>query len=468
MKKLLTIIGITVGLAVLTAGGCGWSVEKLAQAILNDKPQIVNRFYPAVRWCGGGLPFVDNLYSIIDNKTYIVLLQNNTELRPTGGFMGSFVKVRFEDGGLKELRVQDIYQPDGQLPGHVEPPYPIQEGFGQGWWKLRDANWDPDFTIAGRTITWFLEQGGVSPVDGVVAINLDLIKKWLKILGEVKIITYGQTVNADNIYQLAQSQAELNWKPGSTQKRDFLGAAGVAVLEQSKGAPFKQKMKLAKLLWDELRSKQIMVWMKDEVVQKEIVKMKWDGGLGKPEDDYLYIVEANLGANKANCCIERQVEQEIKTENGKRQEVLTVKWKNNNPTESPKPPENWGGFYVNYVRVIIPAQSEAVEVMVNQSRLRKATAEDFVLPNSLRHGRSEEMYTEEEKGEFKTVGLWVVTPHTDETIMRIDYTTENLGNGYKLLVRRQPGIDKFKYRLFLNGDLKWDQEIDRDTIISTK
>src|SRR3989344_469487 len=122
MKKWGLIICSGLVLLVVAAG---WLGVTLARGLLNHELK-------------GEWPFSKYL----DGKTYIVLLQNNTELRATGGFMGSYARIETDKAGIKKIEVQDIYQPDGQIAGHVEPPYPVQEAFRQGWWKLRDSNWD--------------------------------------------------------------------------------------------------------------------------------------------------------------------------------------------------------------------------------------------------------------------------------------------------------------------------------------
>ena len=114
------------------AGGCGWSGYGLAREILRGEVNFSGGNYQFFNWCTNGLPIVGRLGQILDGK-YIVLLQNNRELRATGGFVGSYVRVIWDMGKLVDLGVQDIYVPDGKLVGHVEPPYPVQESFRQGW-----------------------------------------------------------------------------------------------------------------------------------------------------------------------------------------------------------------------------------------------------------------------------------------------------------------------------------------------
>ena len=51
--------------------------------------------------------------------------------------------VRSQESGVRSVEIKDIYVPDGQLVGHVDPPLPIQQAFGQGWWKLRTVTGIP-------------------------------------------------------------------------------------------------------------------------------------------------------------------------------------------------------------------------------------------------------------------------------------------------------------------------------------
>ncbi|MCD6225716.1 DUF4012 domain-containing protein, partial [bacterium] len=100
-------------------------------------------------------PFLDWLTGREQPRRFLVLLQNNMELRPTGGFIGSLAVLQFTDGQLIDFKVNDVYQADGQLKGHVEPPAPIKNILGEGGWYLRDSNWSPDFPVSAQRAAWF-------------------------------------------------------------------------------------------------------------------------------------------------------------------------------------------------------------------------------------------------------------------------------------------------------------------------
>ena len=145
--------------------------------------------------------------------------------------------------------------------------------------ETADSNWDTDFIAAAPQIAWFFEQGG-EKVDGIIAINLQLVTSLLGILGEVKPTDYGDIVTTKTFYNLAQKHAEENFFPGSTQKRDFLGAVGNALFKRILQSGLIEKIKLVKLVWQELKRGEILVWFKDPVLQEVIKQRRWDGGLG--------------------------------------------------------------------------------------------------------------------------------------------------------------------------------------------
>ncbi len=403
---------ITILLIILGLGGsCGVGAARVVRGIMNDSLGDT-RFF---RWCFGGLPLVNQLDRLLDNKTYAVLLQNNTELRASGGFMGSYAVVRSQKSGVRSVEIEDIYQPDGQLVGYVEPPAPIKEAFPFGSWKLRDSNWDVDFQVAGEQIAWFLEQGG-EKVDGVIAINLSLVNKILEVFGGVKTVTYDEQVTAQNLANLAQTYSEVN-----KEKRDFLGAVGAALFEKIKMIGPIGQLRLIGLIYDQLQKGQILVWTRD----KEI---GWGGGLGNYGGDYLYIVESNLGANKANCCVDREVRQEI----GNDKEKVVIAWRNKSEFENPRPPVFWGGNYIVYTRIVIPAAAQIKDA---------------------------EKYDIETRGRFKIIGFWSTVPAGGEATAEVSYDLPASG---QILVRRQPGIESFPYKLVVDGKVVASDTIDRD------
>lgn len=452
------------------------SGEKLAKSILNNQPEnfrnnyetwqknfnrlkkrifeiddlsggLINKKFQAGKYFEIGDRISLVLPEIVGEKgqkTYFVLLQNNRELRPTGGFLGSYAKLKFRNGGLAEVDVQDIYVPDGQISGHVDPPWPIQEAFKQGFWKLRDANWDPDFPRAAKVIDWFFQKGKEEKSDGMVAINLVTIQKILKVLGPFYLADYHQNVGAENLYQVIQQQVQTNFFPGSIQKKEILSDLGKILLEKIKQVNRKEAVKIFPIIFQDLEEKQILISFEDSSLAGVFKKLGWDGSMKlldlSSEDflnDYLFLVEANLGVNKANCCIERKVRQEIYFLPEKIiKEKLFIDYQNSSPADG-KVPLFWGGKYDNFLRIYLPQKAEKILIRVGDVIIRK---EEILLEKR------------EDLG-LQGIGFFVNVPPVSSKKVEINYQipipelilSEKFI--YRLIVQKQSGIESYSHDL---------------------
>jgi len=109
-----------------------------------------------------------------------VLFQNNFELRPGGGFIGSFGILKVKGGKVTKFEVHDTGNFDGRIPDTVAPPYPMKETLNIPSWKLRDSNWEPDFETNAKQAIEFYKMGqGEENFDGVVAITANVLTSFL-------------------------------------------------------------------------------------------------------------------------------------------------------------------------------------------------------------------------------------------------------------------------------------------------
>jgi len=305
-----------------------------------------------------------------EKRTYLVLFQNNMEIRPTGGFIGSYGIVRLENGKLIDFEVFDVYQADGQLKGHVEPPTKLKEYLGEATWYLRDSNWDPDFPTSARRAQWFLDKETQVSVDGTIAVNLEVAKKVLSAIGEIELSDYQEKVNQENLFSKAEYYSELGTFPGSTQKKDFLGSLAKEIIERIKQAKTTETLAVAGALLSSLEEREMMLYVDDPEVESTLAILDWDGSIRSYQPtaetdsiftDYLFFNEANLGINKVNFFVQREIDQQIVVNNqGKVEEKLTLTYENQSPSE------NWpAGHYKNYLRIYLKKGTILTSVFVS-------------------------------------------------------------------------------------------------------
>ncbi len=246
-------------------------------------------------------------------QTYLLLLQNNMELRPTGGFIGSFALVTLARGELIDDTVYDVYSADGQLKGYIEPPAPIVEHLGEASWKMRDSNWDPDFPTSAERAEWFLDKTLDRDVAGVIAINLESVKNYLEVLGPVYLSTFGETIDSKNMYEKVKYEVEDNFFPGSRKKAQYLSALSDALILKMGESLSTKTIDLLGSTVKSVDARDIQVYLHNTDVATLLSDLGWDGGVFNKdcEEGCMYlplgVVEANVGVNKANYFVKRQV-----------------------------------------------------------------------------------------------------------------------------------------------------------------
>lgn len=385
-------------------------------------------------------PYSQYLLGYDQATTYMVLLQNDTEMRANGGFFGSYAVVTLDKGHIS-ARFQDIYAPDGQLgAGHVEAPKPIEEAFRKGGFMLRDSDWDPDFTQAANTIRWFFDKGGEIKPDLLLTVSLSTIKKVLEITGPLDIPDYQMTLNSENIFNLLQAKVESDFFPGSTQKKDILSGVGQVLLMRVMALEVKQKVEIAKLLYSEAKHENILANSLNPSVQDKLVEWNLAGKLSYPKClhdgcnlDTFMAIEANLGANKANCCTTRVTKHKITPDGSKLKHEVEISYTNTSSLENPRLPDFFGGNYIDYVRFYIPKQAENLEVV--GSPTLPTTLAYYPEPYTTDKARLDvsDFYL------FKVVGMFHTTQAGTTSRIQMSYELPQSGE-YELHIAKQHGM----------------------------
>lgn len=365
-------------------------------------------------------------------RNYLLLFLNNTEIRPGGGFIGSYGIARFEDGRLRDLYVDDVYNPDGQLKEQVTPPAPLRDYLGIGSLGLRDSNWSPDFPTSSKLARELLFKSTKRSVDGVIAIDIRGVENMLRVLGPVTLADYGETITADNFFERAQFHADVNFFPGSTAKKDFMGAAARIVLDKFLRSKTELWPGIISSLQTSLTEKHLLLNSNNADVQALLSESNWDGAIAQTAgvtenrsgrvEDYLMVVDANVGGNKANYFVRPQGNYRVVVDkNGGLTSQLTLLYEHTATTET------WpSGRYKNFLRVYVPKGSTLQKLELSDSR------ESPAFTTTTESGKTVfSFFFEVPSQTKKTVILNYALPMKLPTIAR--------ESTYRLLVQKQAG-----------------------------
>ncbi|MFA6099876.1 MAG: DUF4012 domain-containing protein [Patescibacteria group bacterium] len=291
-------------------------------------------------------------------RTYLLVFQNQTELRPSGGFMGSVAEVTVDQGKLTSIYVPKggTYDLQGQLLARVIPPKPLQ--LVKALWQFQDANWFADFYKTADKIRWFWSKSGQPTLDGVVAINASFMEKVLQVTGPIDMPDYGKTITADNFLFETQKAVEIEYDKEANTPKKFIGDLFAKLMEKAKTFTPEQWVALATNCNQALETKEIQMAMFQADEEALVERFGWQGRLKPAPGDSLAIVGANIAGQKTDAVVQESVKHlaEIQ-ENGSIIDTVRLQ-----RTHTGQKGELFRGVRnVQYLRVYVPKGSELLD-----------------------------------------------------------------------------------------------------------
>lgn len=379
------------------------------------------------------LPYLDYLLAKKLSHSYLILFANNMELRPGGGFIGSFGIVTLNNYTFEGMKIYDVYDADGQLAAHVDPPAALRIHLGQPNWFLRDSAFSPDFLENYQLATFFLEKEmGMKNFSGGILLTTTAIQNILGAFGEIYLPDFKEKVNKNNFYLKAQIYSESGFFPGSTQKKNFLGDLAQYLLLNLDNV---NTQTLATELKKSLDEKQIVIFFDNEKLQDRVNRLYWAGKVIRAScptneqmciSDYLFPVDANLGVNKANFFVSRSYNLDVEVDDeGNMRNILSVQFKNDSQ-ENVFP----GGTYKNYYQLFLPPEAS----------LETVTKDGTLIEN---YDKKVNMYQE--------IGILLEVKPKTITHLKIVYTRKKAvkkgRNVYQLILQKQIGSSNSDFSL---------------------
>ncbi len=314
------------------------------------------------------ITFADAMQTVLggDRKMrYLLAFQNNTELRATGGFIGSFAEIDVLNGEIVNVWIPEggTYDVQGQLSAFVEAPEPLS--LINPRWEFHDANWSPDFPTSAQKLLWFYEKSGGPTVDGVIAINASMMPDLLAILGDVDMPEYGRTITAENFLFETQKIVEYEYDTYTTDEereedapKQFIGDLAPLLLERMSDAEFEELLSIAGLVGEGLAERDVQVYFENHTLQSQMSDLGWTGEQIDTEGDYLMVVNSNIGGGKTDSIITQSLDLDIEIlDDGRILHTLTVTKEHRGLRTTLFEGVN----NVDYLRVYVPEGAELIE-----------------------------------------------------------------------------------------------------------
>ncbi len=438
---------------------------------LADVVEPLQQYLPIARsMIDQAMPLVQILPKVVgfdETKTYLFLLQNNHELRPTGGFIGTYGIVKLRNGEIEQLITDNIYNLDRAFeddeltltPQQImnrPAPLPIQVYLEQRQWALRDGNWAADFPTAARdAIELYNEESRIArdiekqiylrnsqnkesefesrfleeEFDGVIAMTPEIIENLLKLTGPV--VVDGIRFTDENFQEELSFRVTYQFEQLGIEDRarkDIIKQIADEIKTRITSMPYARLLDVAQIGIESLASKSVLIYATDAELQELLLEKGWAGEVVQTNTDYLFVVDTNLGSLKTDQFIDRVVGYTIEKKDGEYIATVRIKHKHNGQFA-------WNSTRLrSYTRVYVPMGAELVS-------FSGAFVNDSVKDPDRTPGKVD-VWEEYEKTVF---GAFIATEPREEQELVLVYRLpghiiQSIEKGsYALLYQKQPG-----------------------------
>ncbi len=404
-----------------------------------------------------GKPLIKVLPQLLgesETKKYLIIFQNDKELRPTGGFMTYYAIFKVDQGDIQVERSSNIYDLDETISNKPQAPEVLRKYLEVRTLNIRDTNLSPDFIESMDAFAeMYQESSAYEEVDGIIALDTHFLVNVIRILGEVEAA--GLKFNAEieprcdcpSVVFVLEDQITRPVNYIRENRKALIGELLFSIMQKAlSSSPREYWGQLVQQGMRDAQEKHVMFYLFDDGAQQGIEALGWAGKIRETEGDYLHINDANLGGAKSNLFVKQNVRMDYTIDQGKVTKKVTVSYRN--PYKHSVCDPEAGQLCLNaplrnWQRVYVPAGST-----LNESRGSEVKVETF-----------------EDLGKTAFEGFMRVNP---EGKAEISYTytlpMKVEGDTLPLLIQKQPGTDAIPYEIYVNDKLveQFDLRSDRE------
>lgn len=388
-------------------------------------------------------------------RKYLVIFENDAELRPTGGFMTGYAIIQVNKGKISTLESNDIYTLDEKFPKRITAPQPILKYMPNvPYWYLRDQNLSPDFKVSMDTFypNYLLTKS--QSVDGVIAVDTNVLVNLMKITGPIGVPGFGnfspeidKRCDCPNVFYQLQvlvgSEEPVIWDSISGKiikapanygnRKGFLGPVMYSILANVMAQPKSKFPDLFNTIISSIDGKHVQFYFIDPKIQTAVESFNMAGRVATAAEnqDYLMVVDTNFSGAKTNIWVKNKVDQDVKIDaDGTVTKTVTITYTNPEPgSVQVDSGRKLNGLFRDWLRVYVPKGSKLIEAKGYETG--QTTGEDL--------------------GKTTFEGFFSLAPLNLKTIT-LKYTLPfKIKSPYRILVQKQAGSKDFVYNFKING-----------------
>ena len=316
-------------------------------------------------------------------RTYLMAFQTVAEARGTGGLLGGFGILRFNNG----KPTVDTLAPNTELFGtaaqiDLGPEFQDLYGSSRPFTDFRNSNQSPHFPYAAQIWKSMWERQSGERIDGVIAIDQVALSYILAAVGPVTL-TDGEVVTADNVVELTGSTSYIRFPKDQVARKRYLQSIATEVVKKMTGQ-IQSPGKLLDALGRAAGERRISVWSSFPEEQKVLEGTPLGHVIPDDNSPFAQVIINNFGGNKMDYYLKRDIEYAADSCDGKmRNSTVTVRLTNTVTDVKPLPEYVAGGLglprdlpinippgsMVSSVRLLATKGAELVNLTSNGERI---------------------------------------------------------------------------------------------------
>jgi hypothetical protein len=242
-------------------------------------------------------------------KTYLLLVENEDELRPTGGLVTAAGTLLMQNGRISALTFENEDQTVDPLVDWSKPypaaPWQLQQFMNSQVLLLRDTSWFTNYpTAALYAETLFSYVKGYS-VNGEIAFDQQFLVEILQATGPIQVEGVSYPIDAGNVVAYMRSAktptaADLA-SPDWNNKLFIKLIADALIVKISSGTVPPES--LLSVLVQGLNQHHLLLKLDSPSMTSLLADHHWDGAVRPEKGDFLMAVDTNVGFNKTNAVV---------------------------------------------------------------------------------------------------------------------------------------------------------------------
>ena len=244
-------------------------------------------------------------------KKYLIAFQNSAEARGTGGILGAYAIIEFDNGDIKILKTGSNAELKWNTELIIKMPDEFMRLYGKNPAIWQNSNLSPHFPYGAKIwmANWEKQFGG--KLDGAIAVDPTALSYILRSTGEIRLKS-GEKITSENVVEETLKNAYERYEKDNDARKQYLVEIMNATAVKLTTGEY-SKVKMAKALRDGIKANRILIYSTNQSAQKQLEKVRLGGHLGLAANNEYRTVIQNIDASKLDYYLDRSVTIESKS-----------------------------------------------------------------------------------------------------------------------------------------------------------